>query len=273
MLFRIITIAAVCSVGCSSPISSQPYNLVNAAGNTVQSRFNIPAGYKRVQADDFTLYLRTMPLQPHGATLYLYNKQPKGRQDVHAAILKMDAGTKDLQQCADAVMRLRAEYLYHSGMQDDIHFNFTNGFRADYSKWKQGNRIQVRGNNVAWVKNAESNNSYASFRRYMDVVFTYAGTLSLSKELKNIRFSALKPGDVLIQGGSPGHAVIVVDVAINNMGNKIFMLAQSYMPAQEIHIVHNPRNKSISPWYSTEEIDTIIETPEWDFTINDLKRF
>lgn len=273
MLFRIITIATVCAVGCSSPISSQPNKLVNTAGNTVQSRFNIPVGYKRVQADDFTLYLRTMPLQPHGATLYLYNKQPKGRQDVHAAIVKMDIGTKDLQQCADAVMRLRAEYLYHNGMQDDIHFNFTNGFRADYSKWKQGNRIQVNGNSVAWVKNKGPDDSYASFRRYLDVVFTYAGTLSLSKELKNIRFSELKPGDVLIQGGSPGHAVIVVDVAINSKGNKIFMLAQSYMPAQEVHILHNPRNKSISPWYSAEEIDTVIETPEWDFTINDLKRF
>lgn len=273
MLFRIATTAIVCAVGCSSPVSSQPGKLLNTAGNAVQSRFNIPEGYKRVHADDFATYLRSMPLQPHGATLYLYNKQPKGRQDVHAAIVKMDIGSKNLQQCADAVMRLRAEYLYHNGMQNDIRFNFTNGFRADYSKWKQGNRIQVRGNSVAWVKYAGPDDSYASFRRYLDVVFTYAGTLSLSKELKNIRFNELMPGDVLIQGGSPGHAVIVVDVAVNGKGNKIFMLAQSYMPAQEVHIVHNPRNKSISPWYSMEEIDTVIETPEWDFMINDLKRF
>jgi hypothetical protein len=38
----------------------------------------------------------------------LYNGAPKFRQDVHAAVIDIDVGTRDLQQCADATMRLRA---------------------------------------------------------------------------------------------------------------------------------------------------------------------
>ena len=46
-------------------------------------------------------------------------------------------------------------------------------------------------------------------------------------------------GDVFIQGGFPGHAIIVVDLAENEVGEKCFLVAQSYMPAQEIHVLKN----------------------------------
>ena len=82
----------------------------------------------------------------------------------------------------------------------------------------------------------------------------------------------LSPGDVLISGWFPGHAVIVMDVAINNAGNKIFLLAQSYMPAQDIHVLNNPSDKKLSPWYEVNE-DRIIETPEYTFTKDELKRW
>lgn len=80
-------------------------------------------------------------------------------------------------------------------------------------------------------------------------------------------------GDVFIQGGSPGHAVIIVDMAIDNKGNKLYMLAQSYMPAQELQILKNQTHIDISPWYKLNLTDTEISTPEWNFTNKDLKRF
>jgi len=46
----------------------------------------------------------------------------------------------------------------------------------------------------------------------------------------------LQPGDIFYHGGSPGLAFMVLDVVENDLGNKMFLLAQSYMPAQEMHI-------------------------------------
>ena len=77
-------------------------------------------------------------------------------------------------------------------------------------------------------------------------------------------------GDVFILGGSPGHAVIVVDLARNKNGEKVFMLAQSYMPAQETQILRNPSDAFISPWYRAES-QSKLHTPEWTFKIDELK--
>lgn len=212
-------------------------------------------------------------MKPHATLVHYYNGEEKSNK-VAAAVLNFDVGNKDLQQCADAVMRLRAEYLYKTKQYELLHFNFTSGFKADYSKWRIGYRISVKGNNVNWVKTSKESESYKSFREYLDVVFTYAGTASLTKELKQITLSQMQIGDVFIKGGSPGHAVIVVDMAVNPKTNKkLFMIAQSYMPAQDIHILININKSSISPWYELEESATEIETPEWTFDKNQLKRF
>ena len=52
---------------------------------------------------------------------------------------------------------------------------------------------------------------------------------------------------------------------------KVFLLAQSYMPAQDIHILKSFDNY-ISPWYKLDFGDT-LNTPEWTFTRGDLYRF
>lgn len=50
------------------------------------------------------------------------------------------------------------------------------------------------------------------------------------------------------------------------------MLAQSYMPAQELQILINPTKREISPWYSLDFGDELA-TPEWRFQKGSLKRF
>ncbi len=248
--------------------------LLYKEGTTIKTRFNIPDNFTRTKPKDssFANYLQNFPLKPHNSKVHLYNGNLKNRQDIHCAVLDIDVGNRDLQQCADATMRLRAEYLYQQKKYDRISFNFTNGFNASYSKWRQGYRIKVSGNNVTWFKSNQASTSYKSFRKYLVMVFSYAGTLSLEKELPSIKLNKLQIGDLFIQGGSPGHAIIVMDLATDKNGNKIFMLAQSYMPAQEIHILKNLNNNNISPWYSTHNLNKLI-TPEWVFTKSDIKRF
>ena len=153
-------------------------------------------------------------------------------------------------------------------------FNFTNGFRADYAKWAAGYRIRVNGNDCSWVKTEQLDVSYPTFRKYLNQVFTFAGTSSLSRELVPVaNIHDLHAGDVFIQGGFPGHAVIVVDTAVNpRTRQKVFLLAQSYMPAQDIQLLRNPNQTGLSPWYPLEFGETLV-TPEWTFKRTDLKRF
>jgi hypothetical protein len=145
-------------------------------------------------------------------------------------------------------MRLRADYLFEHKLYTEIVFKDNNG--KPYA-WQGGdNRI--------------------AFDTYMENVFCWCGTASLGKQLKPVSdLQMIQPGDVFIKGGFPGHAMIIVDVAINKEGKKIFMLAQSYMPAQDIHIVKNPVNEKLSPWYEAGE-EAMIITPEWKFKQNQL---
>jgi hypothetical protein len=246
---------------------------INKAGSTVSGRFNPPVGFKRKVLDEssFEYFLSNFKLKPHGSMVHYFNGKPKDKSNVYLAVLDLNIGKKDLQQCADAVIRLRAEYLFFQKRYESIAFNFTNGFKCDYKKWQEGYRTSVTGNSVKWVKSASASNDGSTFFSYLETVFTYAGTLSLSNELKKVPMEEMRIGDVLIQGGSPGHAVIVMDMAEDTKGNKVFLLAQSYMPAQDIQILLNPAN--LSPWYKLDESRESIKTPEWNFTGKDLKRF
>lgn len=264
----------------NSPISNivkddKKISIINANGSTIKERFALPEGYQRVnvQPSSFAEFLRNLPLKPDGTRVTYYNGNEKPGK-VYDAVLDIDVGEQDLQQCADAVMRLRAEYLYKMGKFDKISFNFVSGFKADYQSWMQGNRVIVEdGKYAKWVKKAPSSNDYKSFRQYMDIVFTYAGTVSLEKELKQINVSEIQIGDVFIKGSLPGHCVIVVDMAENlTTKDKIFMVAQSYMPAQDIHILKSEENKDISPWISVD-FGEKLETPEWTFSRDQLRRF
>jgi hypothetical protein len=232
-----------------------------------------PQGFIRKEANGFGNYLRNLPLKPMGTKVKLYDGSLKGWQGGAYAVVDMEIGTSDLQQCADAVMRLRAEYLWHEKKYEEIHFNFTNGMRVDYSKWAQGYRIKVNGNNTSWYKATGEDYSYQTFRKYMNQIFMYAGTASLSKELKSISLSDLQLGDVFIIGGHPGHAMIVVDMAEDYMGNKAILVAQSYMPAQDIHVVTNLKDKAKSPWYIINRTTKEFNFPEYHFNSSQIMRF
>lgn len=232
-----------------------------------------PVGFKRtvVAANSYADWLRHLPLKQEGSPVHLYNGSLKGRQDVHAAVVDIDVGQSDLQQCADAVMRLRAEYWYSQKAYDKIHFNFTSGDLVSFEDWRQGRKPRVSGNQVKFSpKTEKTDNSYSNFKSYLKSIFMYAGTSSLSKELRKISLQDMEIGDVFILGGFPGHAVLIVDMVVNDKGEKSFLLAQSYMPAQNIHILKNFSDSSISPWYSANFGD-ILETPEWQFTKDQLR--
>lgn len=210
----------------------------------------LPGGYQRLPADSnsFACWLQHVSLKEHN-TVYLFNGEKKVNQQAQFAVLDISIGNENLQQCADAVIRLRAEFLFTQKMYDQI--VFTDNEKGIYAFASPYTRI--------------------NFMKYMKKVFGMCGSASLAKQLKQVtNFENITAGDVLIRGGFPGHAVMVMAVAENTAGKKIFMLAQSYMPAQDIHILVNPTDEKLSPWYEVNDANRIF-TPEYLFYKNELK--
>ena len=245
--------------------------IINPLGKTVETRFKLPSGYQRIPVlnDSFGAFLRSFPLKNDKSKVYFYNEEEKTNAQ-QVAVLDIDRGTRDLQQCADAVMRLRSEYLYARKQFSAISFKTFSGVSMTYDKYKSGYRITNQG----FIKSKSPDTSREGFRKYQDMVFTYANTYTLEKEMKAIKnLSDLQLGDVFIVSNpkSYGHAMIVMDVAENPQSkDKIFLLTQSYMPAQDIHIVKNPKGGA---WYSLKDLNTELYTPEWTFPLNALHRF
>ena len=259
LIFCAITTLTACNAQTNSkPAQAKREQEKQPAANNLAARIPTPQGYKRVDVTEgsFAHFLRYLPLKPAGSDLHYHTGQVKERKYA-GAVVDMDFGKNSNEQCADAIIFLRASYLWKTRQYAKISFCFTNGFKAEYAKWAQGYRIR---NNNAWVKTQKADYGYQSFRKYLNLVFQYAGTASLSQELKPIGrcwATDIQAGDVIIKGGFPGHAEMVVDVAENDKGERIVLLAQSFMPAQEIEI--------FPLWFSPSSNGTRLVTPAWTF--------
>jgi hypothetical protein len=233
---------------------------------SLERRIPPPAGFARVKADGFPAWLRGLPLKPGRPQVLLHDGRPKRNQEAHVAVVDLD--TCSVQQCADSVIRLRAEYLWEK--RQPIAFEFTSGDLCEWSRWADGWRPVVSGSRVAWRKGASGARDYAEFRKYLRTVFTYAGTISLERETEGAS-GAVEPGDMFIRGGSPGHVVLVLDVAERD-GRRVFLLGQGFMPAQDFHVLKNPSDGKLSPWYAAD-FGEELKTPEWTFQRGDRRRF
>ena len=172
----------------------------------------------------------------------------KPNQSAQYAVIDIPIGTKNLMQCADVIMKLRAQYLFEKQQFSMIEFFDNNGkFYQFGSPFTQTHLDQ-----------------------FLEIVFGACGTASLSKQLHYKNIQEALPSDVLIRGGFPGHAVLIIDKAINEKGDAIYLLLQGYMPAQDMHILKNPNNLSLSPWYQFKTTHSIY-TPEYVFKTNELK--
>jgi len=198
-----------------------------------------------------------------------YQGRKVRHQYKHVGVIPFDVGKADLQQCADALMRLRAEYLFEQKRFHEIGFHFTGG---QYYSWKDycNGKIPVpHGNDIRFINSNKHDQSHASLRKYLDIVYTYAGTISLAKELKPA--TQFEIGTIVIYAGSPGHCFIIIDEARSDDGKKLFKLAEGYTPAQSIYVLRNLNEEEKTPWH--ELTNGEIETASYRFTSYKLGRF
>jgi len=241
-------------------VATAAASTVKAAIPALINEIPLPDGYKRMQMPEgsFGKWLQQIKLRRNN-TVYLYNGNPKPDQTLHYAVLDLSTGNKDLQQCADAIMRLRAAYFFAKNEFDSISFKSAN---KTYNFQQSLNKTNVSSKDV-----------HALLLLFMENVFMNCGTYTIDDMTKQINVQNIQPGDVFVKAGSPGHAMIVVDAAVNETTNrKIYLLAQGFMPAQDMHVVINPNSSTLSPWYEVTDDEKII-TPGWVFANKQLKRW
>jgi hypothetical protein len=247
------------------------------SGKTIRERILPPKGYQWVHEENgsFGAFLQNLQLKNNGSKILDYQGNEIFNQHEHVAIINYDIGKKDLQQCADAVIRLHAEFLFAKKRFQNIKYHFTSGDVFSWDDYKNGFRPNITINNdVTFLKTSHFDDSYTSFRKYLDIIYMYAGTISLNKETNPITDnSRIEPGNILITPGSPGHVVIIVGKAINKNGKSIYLLAEGYTPAQSIHVISNPFNNNIGPWYELDVNKSPTITARYMFNRTNIRSF
>ena len=247
--------------------------------NTVSTRIKVPDGFKRidVQENSFEWWLRNLPVKPNGTPVKLWNGELKYDQTLHAAVVDIDFIGKNLQQCIDAIIRLRAEYLMIANREKEIQFSYSCcNEKLPWEKWKQGYRTKIteaKGHvSFSWVKTTSPDSTMKNFRAYLHNIMNYAGTLSLSRDMKKIKSSDVKIGDAYVHGAAPGsgHGVLIVDMAVSPSGKKLMLLGQSYNPAENFNIIKS--KGKYSPWFEVDFGENLV-LPEWVFTSEHARRF
>lgn len=252
-----------------------PTSLLNDDGMTVKDRVKLPEGLIRdsTALGSFSHYIQNYKLKPADAQVINYDGEPYIYQAGHIGVLDLPVPSNGLQQCADALIRMRAEYLWDNNRKDEIGFKFTSGHYCSWKKYAAGFRPKINGNKVTFSKTAKANTTKANFYKYLNLIFTYAGTYSLAQELPEIKtLNEIEIGDLLIYPGFPGHVIMIADVAIDKNGKPHFVFLQGNTPAQSVHLIKNPSDRDLSPWYDLQELST-LQIPTYTFSEFKMVRF
>ncbi len=241
-------------------------------GMTLETRILPPDGYSRVPADDgsFSAYLRKYPLLPDNIKIPVYDGTTYDSSDA-AAIFDISLGDEGYQQCADSVIRLYSDYFYDTKQYDKISFQFSNGDVCDYNSWRKGKRWLVVANFSFEIPAALPDKSEQQYRNYLKEVMRYAGTLSLQKESEVISPDELKVGDIIC---NDTHVVLIADEAVNEKGEKCYLIGQSFIPAVCFHVLTRTDGKEYSPWFTQEQLEQdsfVIGT--FEFEKQDIRRW
>ncbi len=256
-----------------SPLTAEDYPWPKQAETyePLAARFPPPEGFERVPVADgsWGQWLRHLPLLPAGTPVRSLDASVVVRGNALDLAGVVDMDVRENLECADVILRLRAEYLRHAGREADITFRLTDGGLISWGVWRSGMRPRLEGDRLIFERIAEPDGSRARFDEFLAGVFAWCGTLSLAQEGRPVAFQDLAIGDFLVSGGSPGHAVLIVDLARNRAGELRGLILQGFIPAQTPHIL---AGGEAGAWFELAE-GRPLEVPWGSFGWDELRRF
>ncbi|HEY1532640.1 MAG TPA: DUF4846 domain-containing protein [Polyangiaceae bacterium] len=244
--------------------------------DSLQTRFPTPPGYQRVAVapGSFAEWLRGLPLAAPGTPVVNNSGDTvfKADDDYVAAVVAIDVGAGDLQQSADAVVRLNAEWLWASDKSDAISYRSASKLDMPFSRWAKGQRLIASGPNVFWVvKTKPREPTYNDFRQYIDAVMLWTNNIALAMRATHVADPKdLTAGDFFLQTHGKGHALLVLDVAQKPTGERVALLGQALQsPAQSFHVI---RLGHETAWFSMRPPNPVNTPRSAAFSWDELSR-
>ena len=212
-----------------------------------------PVGFKRVKANDYSEFLRSLPMKKHGSMVRLYTGGKARLQFLSLGVIDLPL-LSNSEQCADVTMRIRAEYLWKSEQYDRIDFKDVNGQRHPYN----------------------GGSSRDAFEKYLKATYDRSNTESVYKETLQRSFGEVQPGDVFVypsrRKGAYGHAVLVADVAKNRSGRIAVLCVEGNTPAREAHVLRNLK-RPWSAWFVLNGNEDVIHLTPFKFYKGELRHY
>lgn len=207
-----------------------------AGDATIAEAYPPPSGYTLRSPGSFGTWLENRRLAPPSDPIRTFD----GRIVSHPGrVVRLPLVKGDLQQCADSAIRLRAEWLRANDLP--VVFHATSGDPIPWHRYARGERARAVGNRLSW-----SNDGSGTWESWLRAVMMWAGTASLVAS-DTVADTQPDAGDIIVQGGFPGHAVVILRVATRG-DDTLLLLGEGYMPAQDFHVEHGP----VGGWWRWE---------------------
>jgi hypothetical protein len=222
-------------------------------------RIAVPAGYERAPVPDrsFAAWLRHLPVASEETPVTTVNETVVLAADHPnlAAVVALRPRAERLLNGVNILIRLRAEYCWTAQRTEALVFHFTSGHLAGWRAWSLGDRPFVDGRNVAFRRVVGRDDSRDSFCMYLETVFRYASLPSLLADTRPADDRRIEAGDILVQRGRPGHALMVLDIATDARGRLRVLLGQGGRPAQAFHVLQSDAGTAWFPFMQTRGIE------------------
>ncbi len=255
--------------------NSYPWAENYSRSNSIEQRIKPPPGYHRAEvvAGNFACWLRGLPLKSDEAPVldYLGRTTLNSNDTTLAFVVDYPIYGKKLEQCMDILYRWYAEYLLAHKRGKKINFYMPGGYILSWNDWKKGLRPDYKGLNFKLRKTAEPDSSRSVFEEYVREIFYYSFTQTAYFAYPTIKIDNLQIGDFIVKKGSKGHAVMIMDMVIDENGNKLVIVGHGGTPAREFHFLYYKRN---NPWFPIDANRDYIDLPiKKKMTWDGLRRF
>jgi hypothetical protein len=225
-------------------------NSVCVDNNSIIETIPVPFGFSRVSVDSagFAGWLRNLVLKSPGSSVLDYRGKvyKSGNDSTVSAVVDWDILGQRMEQCMDILVHFYAEYLRQNNRENEIHFPLPGGYWLDWKDWKNGWRPIFKGITMTLGKKAAYDSSQKAFISYLNTIFAESHTQQFYHGYKVIDRHNVQIGDFIVTQGSKSHAVMIMDLAVNEQGQLIALIGHGDTPACQFYLFNYQKN---NPWF------------------------